>query len=345
MLPLPDAISTEEELEDIMTVPPARLVSMMEELEGDIMILGIGGKMGLTLGREAMRACQEAGVDKRVVGVSRFSDPSVRQKLEAIGLEAISCDLLDRDQVAELPKTPNIIYMAGRKFGTTGDPELTWVMNTLMPSKAAEHFAGSRTVVFSTGNVYPLTQVAFGGATEDTPPDPVGEYAQSCLGREQVFTYYSKRDQTPVTIFRLNYAVDLRYGVLHDIGSKVLNGETVDLSMGHANVIWQGDANTQALLALSHCGVPPEIVNVTGPETVSIRYMAAELGRLMGKEPVLEGLESETALLSNSAKACRLFGYPQVSLHQMLLWTANWLLAGGKSLSKPTHFEVRSGKF
>jgi len=341
----PKTVRTEEELEDVMTIPPARVVDLMKRLEGDIMVLGIGGKMGLTLGRLALRASQEAGTDKRIIGVSRFSDPDVKGKLEKVGIEAISCDLLDRDQVAKLPEVENVVYMAGRKFGTSGSPELTWMMNVIAPAHAAEHFRNSRIVAFSTGNVYPLTPVAHGGATEERATDPVGEYAQSCLGREQVFTHFGKQFDMPVAIIRLNYAIDLRYGVLHDVARRVLDGEPVDLATGHANVIWQGDANAHVLLALEHCEVPPAIFNVTGPETVSIRYAAEELGCLLGKVPTFEGSESDTALLSNAARAVQTFGYPQVSLHQMLEWTAAWLAVGGGTLGKPTHFEVRTGKF
>jgi nucleoside-diphosphate-sugar epimerase len=342
---LPRTVSTEEELEDIMTTPSEPLVCLMKELDGDLMILGIGGKMGFTLGRLALRACQQAGVKRRIVGVSRFSDASVREKLEKTGIETISCDLLELESVRKLAKVRNVVFMAGRKFGTSGSPELTWVMNIISPAHAAEHFRDSRIVAFLTGNVYPLTPVAFGGATEEMPTDPVGEYAQSCLGREQVFIHFGKKFGTPVAIIRLNYAIDLRYGVLHDVCRKVLNGEAIDLTMGHANVIWQGDANTQVLLALKHCAVPPAIFNVTGPEVVSIRYVATEFGRLLGKQPVLQGSESSTALLSNSARAMQIFGYPRVSLHRMLEWTAHWLKCGGKSLDKPTHFEVRTGRF
>lgn len=341
----PKTIRTEEELEDVMTVPSERVVGLMERLEGDIIILGIGGKMGFTLGRLALRACQEAGVDRRIIGVSRFSDPVVKEKLETVGVEAISCDLLNRDRVAELPKVENVVYMAGRKFGTAGSPELTWMMNVIAPAHAAEQFRDSRIVAFSTGNVYPLTPVAHGGATEEVPTDPVGEYAQSCLGREQVFTHFAKLFDMPVAIIRLNYAIDLRYGVLHDVGRRVIDGDPVDLATGHANVIWQGDANSHVLLALEHCGVPPAVFNVTGPETVSIRYAASELGRLLDKTPTFDGSESPTALLSNSARSMQAFGYPQVSLRQMLEWTADWLAAGGGTLGKPTHFEVRTGKF
>jgi hypothetical protein len=341
----PALIDTEEELEDAMTVPPPALVEMMKRLAGDIVILGIGGKMGITLGREAVRACAEAGVSKQVIGVSRFSDAAAREKVEAAGLQTIACDLLDREAVAKLPQAENVIFMAGRKFGTTDSEGLTWAMNTQVPGNVGAHFAGARTVVFSTGNVYPLSPVIAGGCDESQAVAPLGEYAQSCLGRERVFAYCASRYETPMVMFRLNYAIDLRYGVLHEIGSKVWAGQPVDLAMGHANVIWQGDANTQALRCLEHCTNPPNIVNVTGPETVSVRYVAETFGRLLEKEPVLVGAEAPNALLSNSAKATRLFGYPRVSLLQLIEWQAHWLKVGGATLNKPSHFEVRDGKF
>lgn len=341
----PDKISSEEELEDIMTIPSPELIATMKRLDGDIMILGIGGKMGITLGRQAVRACQEAGVKKRIIGVSRFSDADGRQKLEAAGLETIACDLLERDAVAKLPTTPNVIFMAGRKFGTDGQEPLTWAMNTQAPGLVANHFRDSRIVVFSTGNVYPLVPVTSGGCSENDRTGPVGEYAQSCLGRERVFSYYSQKFSTPIVLFRLNYAIDLRYGVLYEVGGQVLNGEPINLATGYANVIWQGDANSQALRSLEHCGTPPNILNITGPETVSIRFVAETIGQLLGKTPTFTGEESPTALLNNSAKACQLFGYPSVSLLKMIEWVAHWLSIGGKTLNKPSHFEVRDGKF
>lgn len=342
---LPDRFRDEEHLEEVMSQPSPALVERMKSLDGDLIVLGIGGKMGVTLGRQAVRAIREAGVKKKVIGVSRFSDESARKKLEAVGLETISCDLLDRAAVSDLPRCANVLYMAGRKFGTSGDSALTWAMNTLVPSNVAEHFTKSRIVVFSTGNVYPLTPVVSGGATEATPVAPVGEYAQSALGREKIFSYHAARHGTPLAIFRLNYAIDMRYGVLYEIGKQVWNEQPVDVTMGHANVIWQGDANTQALLALGHCETPPNILNVTGPETLSVRWAAQNLGRLLGKEAKIVGKEAEYALLSNSAKATKLLGYPRVSLLTMLEWTADWIRSGGRDIGKPSHFEVRDGKF
>ncbi|MCZ7644197.1 MAG: NAD(P)-dependent oxidoreductase [Planctomycetota bacterium] len=342
---LPDRFRDEEHLEEFMSEPPPDLVEMMKRLDGDLAILGIGGKMGVTLGREAVRAAKAAGVKKRILGVSRFSDEDARRKLEAWGLETLACDLLDREAVARLPACPNVIFMAGRKFGTTGDSSLTWAMNTLVPGHVAEHYRESRIVAFSTGNVYPLMPVKSGGATEGTPTEPVGEYAQSTLGREKIFSHFSLRNGTPVAIIRLNYAIDMRYGVLYEIARKVWSGAPVDLSMGHANVIWQGDANTQALLALEHCASPANLLNVTGPETLSVRFAAEAFGRLFDKPPRLEGQERDTALLNNASKAAKLFGYPRVPLLKMIEWVADWVKSGGRDIGKPSHFETRDGKF
>jgi nucleoside-diphosphate-sugar epimerase len=342
---LPDLITTEEQLNDVMSQPPESLVQLMKKLEGDIMILGIGGKMGTTLGYEAVLAIKQAGVKKRVFGVSRFSEAAAREKLEKLGVQTIPCDLLERDAVAKLPQVANVVFMAGRKFGTSDSEAITWAMNTVVPSNVAQHFAKSRIVAFSSGNVYGDVPIFSGGATEDMAPNPCGEYAQSVLGRERVFAYYCQKNKTPTALIRLNYAIDLRYGVLYEIAKQVFAGAPVDLTSGQANVIWQGDANSQALLALDHCAVPANIINCTGPETVSIRYAASEFGRLFNKPVEFRGAEKSIVLLNNAAKAARLFGYPSVTLRQMIEWTAEWVKLGGKTLNKPTHFEVRDGKF
>jgi nucleoside-diphosphate-sugar epimerase len=235
--------------------------------------------------------------------------------------------------------------MAGRKFGSTGGEPLTWAMNSFVPALVAERYRDSRIVVFSSGNVYPLTPVALGGPTEEHPTGPVGEYAQSALGRERMFQHFSERFGTPGVILRLNYAIDLRYGVLLDVATKVFERRAVDLTMGHANVIWQGDANSVALRALEHCQSPPLVLNLTGPETVSIRQLVLRFGAILGIEPTFSGVEAPTALLSNAGRCFRLFGYPEVTLDEMIEWTAQWVGMGGRTLAKPTHFEVRDGKF
>jgi nucleoside-diphosphate-sugar epimerase len=305
----------------------------------------VAGKMGPSLARRARRAADEAGVRKRIVGVARFSNPRVREELEAAGVETICADLLDEEQLQALPELPNVIYMAARKFGTTGNEYLTWALNTYLPGRVAERFRRSRIVAFSSGNVYPLVPIAHGGPTEATPPDPVGEYAQSVLGRERMFEYFSARYGTPVTLLRLNYAIDLRYGVLVDIALKVYQRQPVNLAMGQVNVIWQGDANSVALRAFRLCQSPPAVLNVTGPETVSVRSLAWKFARRFGVEPIFEGTEAPTALLSDASLCHRLFGYPEVTLEQMIEWVAEWIRAGGVLWNKPTHFEVRDGRF
>ncbi len=338
-------ISTEEELEENLSRPAPEVIRDLAGLKGDLLILGVGGKMGPTLARMARRALDEAGSRRAVIGAARFSDPRARETLEACGVRALPCDLLEREQVDRLPDAGAVVFMAGMKFGTTGAEAATWATNAYLPGLVAERYRNVPTVVFSTGNVYPLVPVSGGGATEETPTAPVGEYAQSALGRERVFEHFSLRHGTPVAIYRLNYAVELRYGVLLDVARKVHAGAPIDLRMGHANVIWQGDANAIALRCLAAARTPPLVLNVTGPETVSIRRAAARFGELLGRAPVLQGKEEDTALLSNAAQAVRLFGPPAVPVDRAIGWIAHWVKAGGRTLSKPTHFETRDGKF
>jgi len=339
---LPVSFNDEQALEEFMTRPGEALCHELSTLSGDLMILGVGGKMGPTLARLAKRAAP----DKRVIGVARFSDLAVKEKLENWGIETITADLLDRNAVAALPEVENIVFMAGRKFGTSGASHLTWAMNSYVPALVAERFSKSRVVAFSTGCVYPYVSVLHQGATEDVPAvPPPGDYANSCLGRERMFEYFSHLYQTPGRLIRLNYSIDMRYGVLHDVASKVLKGEPLDLSMGHVNVIWQGDANTNVLRSFLHCTTPASPLNVSGPETVSIRALAAEFGRLFGKKPVLEGVEKEFAWLVNTNQALRLFGYPRVTLPNMITWVADWVSKGKKTLGKATHYEVRDGAY
>ena len=340
-----ERIADTAQLDELLSVPSAQLVAMMKRLDGDLMILGIAGKMGVTMGRLALRAIREAGVAKRVIGVARFTHPEEREKLRAWGVETIGCDLLDREAVRQLPRVRNVIFMAGRKFGTEGNEAQTWAMNTLAPAYVAEHFRDSRIVAFSTGCVYPLVGAASGGCTEETAPAPVGEYAQSCLGRERIFEYHAVKYGTRLLLFRLNYSVDLRYGVLHDIARRIREGQPVENSVGYFNVIWQGDANTCALRALELADSPPAILNVTGPEIASVEETAGELGRLMGKPVAFTGKAGDRCYLNDASRMCRIFGAPQVSLAQMIRWQAEWIANGGESIGKPTHFEVSDGKF
>ena len=338
-------IQTETQLESYLSEPTDEVIAAVAALEGNILILGVGGKMGPTLAKQAKRAIDAAGVSKRVIGVSRFSTPGVQETLHADGIETIVADLLSEDCLQNLPDIQNVILMAGRKFGSTDNESLTWAMNGYMPGRVAEKFRNSRLVVFSTGNVYPLTPVSHGGAIESSPVAPIGEYAQSCLSRERICTYFSLQHGTPMAILRLNYAIDLRYGILLDIAEKVYAEETISLEMGNVNVIWQGDANAIILRTFAHCQSPPLVLNVTGPETVSIRFLASCFGTLFNKSPRFEGEEAPTALLSNASRCHQLLGYPRVPLGQMIEWVAEWVRIGGITLRKPTHFEVRDGKF
>jgi hypothetical protein len=340
-----DLIQTEEDLEERLSRPTAEAVRDIARLKGDLVILGVGGKMGPTLARMAKRAIDQAGLKHAVLGVARFSDARSRRTLEDAGVRTIPCDLLDRDQVLKLPDAAAVISAVGQKFGTTGAESATWATNAYLPGLIAERYGGVPTMAFSTGNVYPLVPVQSGGATEDMPPGPIGEYAQSALGRERMFEYFSRRDRTPTSIYRLNYAVELRYGILLEIALKVWNGTPLDVRMGHVNVLWQGDANAIALRMLFLGETPPRIFNVTGAETLSVRTLAGRFGELFGKQPMLEGREAETALLSNSSRARSVFGPPQVGVDQVTTWVAHWVKTGGRTLNKPSHFETRDGKF
>ncbi|AZN42389.1 NAD-dependent epimerase/dehydratase family protein [Paenibacillus albus] len=337
---------TIEELEAKLSEPSEALIRDVREIKGDILLLGIGGKMGPSLARLLLNAIRKAGADNRVIGVSRFSEPGLQAQLEKDGVETIACDLLDDQALQALPEAPNVIYMAGTKFGTTGNESFTWAMNAYLPGLVAEKFRHSRIVVFSSGNVYPFTPVGYGGASESQSPSPVGEYGQSCLGRERVFEHFSKTNGTPMLIYRLNYAIDMRYGVLLEVARSVKHNKPINLTMGYANVIWQGDANEIAIRSLLACEAPAAYLNVTGPETVSIRWAAEEFGkRFGGVQPIFEGVEASDALLNNAAKCQQQFGYPKVPLLQMIDWVADWVEAGGATLNKPTHFGERKGKF
>ena len=338
-------INTVEELENGLSVPTAADVAAVSKLQGDILILGAAGKMGPSLAKLARRSIVQAGINKRVIAVARFSDPQIRADFEESGIETITCDLLKPGALASLPDVENVIFMAARKFGTRGSEHLTWAMNTFLPGLVAERYRQSRIVAFSTGNVYGLQPISGGGATESTQVAPVGEYAQSALGRERMFEYGSSQWKTAVTLLRLNYAVELRYGVLVDIALKVFNHAAVDLRMGYVNVIWQRDANSQCLRAFPHCQSPPLLLNITGPETLSVRDIAKEFGRRFGIQPSFSGKESDFAILSNVAKSTELFGPPSVRPDQLIDWIAHWIANQGTLLNKPTHFEVQDGKF
>ncbi len=340
-------LTTEAGLESLLAEPSERLVADMARIHGSIMVLGAGGKMGPSLCRLIRNADKAAGISREVIAVSRFSNAQTARELEEAGVRVISLDLLEYDRLHFLPDAENILYMAGRKFGTAEDAPATWAMNAVVPSFVSRRFAGASIVVFSSGNVYPLVHLARGldGCTEEVPPQPVGEYAMSCLARERIFQYAAENYGTKALIFRLNYAVDMRYGVLYDIGEKVYAGKPVSLAMPYFNCIWQGDANEMAIRALLHTGSPAKILNVTGPETVSVRVAAEKFGQVFGRAPVFADEPGDTALLSDANKALKLFGYPEYTVDDLIEMQATWILNGGRGLGKPTHFEVRDGVY
>jgi nucleoside-diphosphate-sugar epimerase len=328
-----------------LLAPSEALINDISKLQGDILILGVGGKMGPSLARLAKQAIDVTGVKKTVIGAARFSERGLQTQLEQQGIKTYTADLLEDDQLQALPEVQNVLYLAGTKFGTTGKESFTWAMNTYLPGRVAEKYRHSNIVVFSTGNVYPLTPVNSGGPTEQHPVEPIGEYAQSCLGRERVFQYFSNRYNTPTLIYRLNYANDVSYGVLLDIAKAVKERKPVDLRMGYVNIIWQGEANEMAIRSLHHCSVPSKILNIAGPGIVSVRTLAEEFGKLFNIPPVFIHEEQSTALLSNASEAYRLFGEPKVTLSEMVAMIGRWISEGGKILNKPTHFQERQGKF
>ena len=341
------APQSEAELDDELSSPRDATVAALAAAPGDIVILGAGGKMGPTLARMVARAAERAdgAARRRVIAVSRFAAAGAEQSLQDAGVETLRCDLLDRAAVARLPLAPNVIYMAGQKFGTADAPARTWMQNVVAPAICAERYAASRIVAFSTGNVYPLSAPSGGGSRESDSTGPVGEYAASCVGRERVFEYYSAAAGTRVSILRLNYAIDLRYGVLVDIATRIMEGQPIPLAMGHVNVIWQGDANRAALELLPQASAPPLVVNVTGSETIAVRAVAGELAQRMRREPRFEGREAPTALLSDASRMRGLIGAPAMPLGTLLDWVADWVGHGRPLLGKPTGFEKRIGAF
>lgn len=336
---------TEPELDQTMTQPTPALVEFVASVRSPLLVLGGSGKMGPSLAAMAKRAAGLAGVDLRVIAVARFTDQSARRWLEERGVETLGCDLLDPAQVAALPDADDIIYMAGRKFGTTGNPALTWAMNVLPPEYVCRRFPNARVVALSTGCVYPLVPVGQGGSREGDQLTPAGEYSNACVARERVFEYLSGTLGTRVCLIRLNYALDLRYGVLVDIALKVLNGAPIDLTVGYLNAMWQRDANEMILRALPLAESPAVPLNLTGPETLSVRELAVQFGALFGREPIFAGTESPLALLNDSTKAHEVLGLPETSIQQVIRWTASWLQHHGRVLGKPTHYEVADGNY
>jgi nucleoside-diphosphate-sugar epimerase len=342
---LPAAIESEAQLEELLARPSPADVAFARALAGDVLVLGAGGKMGPSLARRVRRACEAAGVPRRVTAASRFSEPGLAESLRRDGIEAVSCDLLDPASLDRLPSAGDVLFLAGRKFGSIGRPDLTWAHNTVLPTHVARRFASSRIVVFSTGNVYPLVEVSSSGSVETDPTGPVGEYAQSCLGRERVFEYFSRENGTPCLLFRLNYATDLRYGVLADVARKVASGEPVDLTVPKVNAIWQGDANSYAFRSLGLVESPPAVLNVTGPGSIAVKEAAQRFARRFGREPRFVGEPGPVALLSDASRCRALLGELEVPLDILVEWTAAWVEAGGRDLGKPTKFERADGRF
>lgn len=343
--PNTDTIANVEQLEEMLSQPTEAVIEMFRRMPGDVIVLGVAGKVGPSLARMIKRASDAAGTKRRIIGAARFSRASEAAKLDAHGIETIKCDLLDPAQLEKLPDAPHVVYMAGQKFGTTGNQALTWAMNSFLPGLVCQRYKRSRIVAYSTGNVYAITPVTLGGSLETDEPGPVGEYSMSCLGRERIIEHFSRIHKTPTALIRLCYACEMRYGVLVDMAQRVLTEQPIDVAMGCLCMIWQGDANVMTLLSFDHVASPPFVVNVVGPEILSVRRLCDEFGELLGKKPRFAGAEAPDALLANGQKSARLFGYPRVSVGQVVRWTADWVKRGGESLGKPTHFETRDGKY
>jgi len=345
MIKFPKTIANTEELEELISRPSDNLTDLMRKLDGDFIFLGIAGKMGPSMAEMAIRASKKAGIERKFYGVSRFSKSEEQQKLEKVGVITIKGDLLNEEFLDTLPKVKNVIFLAGMKFGAENNLSLTWAMNSYLPALVAKYFSESRIVALSTGTVYPLVPVKSGGSLENDKSGAMGEYAQSCLGRERMFEYGSYINNTPIALIRLNYSVEMRYGVIVDIATKVKNDITIDLSMGYFNAIWQSDANNMILLSLNQVASPAEIINITGEDIISVKYVAEKIGGLMNKEVSFTGKEEETALLNNASKAFKIFGKPEIGVDQIIESTADWIFKGNELLGKPTKFEVRDGKY
>ena len=344
-LPNNDPPQDVQQLEDQLSRPTAEVIDMMARCDSDLVMLGVGGKMGPTMARMARRAMDEAGVQRRVIGVSRFSHPDVREKLEAWGVETISCDLVQREQVCSLPDAGYVIHLAGFKFGASQSPEQLWATNCQVPLLVSNRYQDTPIVAFSTGSLYGLVPVASGGSQEEDQPCPDGEYAMAAVCRENIFRYYSESLQIPMILLRLNYATELRYGVLVDLAQQVLAGKPIDLSMTCFNVIWLSDANAMTLRAMEHCATPARTLNMTGPDILRVPEICQQMGRQLGRAPTWAGEESDLAFLSNSSPAYPLLGHPLVDTETMVRWTADWVGHGRENLGKPTKFQVRDGSY
>jgi nucleoside-diphosphate-sugar epimerase len=341
----PDRVENVEQLEDLLSEPTTGAIETMAQLQGDLILLGVGGKMGPTLARMARRASDAAGERRRILGVSRFSTGGLESRLQQHGVETIRCDLVEPAQFNALPDVPNVVFMTGMKFGSTGNEAMTWMMNVHLPGMVCQKYAKSRIVALSSGNVYGLSPVVRGGSLETDPLRPVGEYAITAMGRERIFEHFSRQHGIPMALLRLNYANELRYGVLVDLARAVWSEQPIDLAMGNVNAIWQGDANAMILQSFDELATPPRVLNIAGPELLSVRQVALEFARLLNKPAGITGTEAGDALLSNGQLGHRLFGYPRIGARQMVEWISDWVRRGGESLNKPTHFEVREGNF
>jgi hypothetical protein len=342
---LPDIIESEEVLDDILCRIRPELIEFSHSIKSPLLILGAGGKMGPTLAWLARRAIDAAGIDVKVIAIDLFPDETTRHWLEAHGVRTIKCDLMERKNLETLPDSENVIYMVGMKFGTTQNPAPTWAFNTIPPTNVSERYRDAKIVVFSSGNVYPLVAVEKGGSIETDALIPLGEYPNSCIARERIFEYFSQKNGTPMAMIRLNYALDLRYGVLSDIAQKVYEGQEINVTMGYFNCIWQGDANEFFIRSLELVSSPPEVFNLTSPKIFSVRDVALRFGELMDQSVKIIGEEAETALLSNPTRIMTLLGEPPTSIERVIKWTAHWIMSGGRLLGKPTHFEEREGKY
>jgi len=342
---LPNRIQDEIELDDLLSTPSERAIEVLAGLEGDILFLGVAGKMGPTMARMAKRASDAAGTPRRIIGASRFSYGDTEQRLQAWGIETLRCDLLDPEALNRLPDAPNVVHMAAMKFGTEGNQAATWAMNCFLPGLVCQRFRHSRIAAFSTGNVYPLVPVDSGGSREEDALAPVGEYAMTATGRERIFEYFSREVGIPVALIRLNYACELRYGVLVDLAQRIWNEEPVPLAMGYMNTLWQGDANAMSLCAFADTATPPGVLNLTGPETLRVREVAEALGVRMQRVVRFEGEEARDALLNNAERTLQRHGPPRVPIDRLLDWVADWTMRGGARLNKPTKFTVRDGAF
>jgi len=340
-----ERIEDVEQLEEMLSRPTPEVVESMRRMQGDLIVLGVGGKIGPSLARMARRASDAAGVPRRILGVARFSSPDLPHQLQAYGIEPLRCDLLNRDELARLPDVPNVLYLAAMKFGSTGNEALTWAMNSYLPGMVCEKYPRSRIVAYSTGNVYGMVPVTGDGSREEDFPRPDGDYATSCLGRERIFTHFSRQLNLPCALLRLNYATEMRYGVLVDVALQILAGRPVDVTMGYFNAIWQGDSNAMTLRAFDHVGVPAVPINLAGPEKIRVREMAQKLGQWMDRPVTISGQEATDALLSDGRRGHELLGRSRVSVVQLARWIADWHRRGGSTLNKPTHFQTRDGKF